>query len=146
MGMWDEWKDNISKGFRFVALASDSMDVMSLLQGKTPDQIADEKTRASTENDELSQFDPLFMENFQLDSGREDEILDGDDSFFDNLGDLIGNTAAKFKVNYDDLTDNILNIILDQFDEQTLGEKFGHMDPSMLDPSLLASMGTEAEL
>ena len=53
MGMWDDWKDNITKAFRYVPMADTAMDVYDFLSGKTPDQIADEKTRAMTENDEL---------------------------------------------------------------------------------------------
>ena len=59
MGMWDDWKDNITKAFRYVPMADTAMDVYDFLSGKTPDQIADEKTRAMTENDELSQWEDM---------------------------------------------------------------------------------------
>ena len=154
MAIWDDMKDNITKAFRFVPMVDSAVDVFDLLSGKTPDQIAD--TKVQNMDDGLTEFgvpsakymahpDVSHQGFGGITDADADEILDEDDGFFDNLGDIIGNVAGKFKVGAEDLTDNVLNTILDQFDEQTLSEKFGDVDPTMLTPDILAQIAAEDE-
>ena len=138
MAIWDDWQENITKAFRYVPMVDSPMDVFDLLSGKTPDQIAEDKVRVM--DDELTQYGDPLDEDFDFDFPD-----DEDDGFFDNLGDMIGNVAGKFKVGAEDLTDNVLNAILDQFDEQTLSEQFGDIDPATLNPAFLEQMAAEDE-
>ena len=138
MAIWDDWQENITKAFRYVPMGDAPMDVFDLLSGKTPDQIAEDKVRVM--DDELTQYGDPLDEDFDFDFPD-----DEDDGFFDNLDDIIGNVAGKFKVGAEDLTDNVLNAILDQFDEQTLSEQYGSIDPTRLTPDILEQMAAEDE-
>ena len=83
MGMWDEWMKNIPKGFRFVALGSDEGDLFSFLQGKTPDQVADEKTKAMTENDALAEWEAMSeIPPWEQEDRMADELLNDNDDLW----------------------------------------------------------------
>jgi len=83
MGMWDEWMKNMPKGFRFVALGSDEGDLFSFLQGKTPDQVADEKTKAMTENDALAEWEAMSeIPPWEQEDRMADELLNDNDDLW----------------------------------------------------------------
>ena len=105
MGMWDDWKDNITKAFRYVPMVDTAMDVYDLLSGKTPDQIAENKTKEMANPLDEWNVEPRSLENMY--AGDIDSLLNihntGEDMSLASQGEQEDKMADELLNDNDDL-------------------------------------------